>query len=67
VPDSTIIAIGYGKTRPIATNNTAQGRALNRRVEFKVIETNEDLTRLRLLEADFKERVKSAQIKGAKY
>jgi outer membrane protein OmpA-like peptidoglycan-associated protein len=67
VPDSTIIAIGYGKTRPIATNTTAQGRALNRRVEFKVIETNEDYTRLKLLEADFKERVRSAQIKGAKY
>ena len=67
VPDSTVIAIGYGKTRPIATNNTAQGRALNRRVEFKVIETNEDYTRLKLLEADFKERVKSAQIKGSKY
>ncbi len=67
VSDSVIIAIGYGKTRPIATNNTAQGRALNRRVEFKVIETNEDYSRLKLLEADFKERVKAAQIKGAKY
>jgi len=67
IPDSTVIAIGYGKTRPIATNNTAQGRALNRRVEFKVIETNEDYARLKLLEADFKERVKTAQIKGAKY
>jgi outer membrane protein OmpA-like peptidoglycan-associated protein len=67
VPDSTIIAIGYGKTRPIAPNTTAQGRALNRRVEFKVIETSDDYQRLKLLEADFKERVKSAQIKGAKY
>ncbi len=67
IPDSTLIAIGYGKTRPIATNNTAQGRALNRRVEFKVIDTKEDYQRLKLLEADFKERVKAAQIKGAKY
>ena len=67
VPDSTLIAIGYGKTRPIATNNTAQGRALNRRVEFKVIDTKEDYQRLKLLELDFKERVKAAQIKGAKY
>jgi outer membrane protein OmpA-like peptidoglycan-associated protein len=67
IPDTTVIAIGYGKTRPIATNNTAQGRALNRRVEFKVIETSAEYTRLKLLEADFKERVKSAQIKGAKY
>jgi outer membrane protein OmpA-like peptidoglycan-associated protein len=67
VPDSNLIAIGYGKTRPIASNNTAQGRALNRRVEFKVIETKEEYQRLKQLEADFKERVKTAQIKGAKY
>jgi outer membrane protein OmpA-like peptidoglycan-associated protein len=67
IPDSTLIAIGYGKTRPIATNATAQGRALNRRVEFKVIDTKEDYQRLKLLEADFHERVKAAQIKGAKY
>ncbi|HUI90718.1 MAG TPA: OmpA family protein [Chitinivibrionales bacterium] len=67
IPDSSLIAIGYGKTRPIATNATAQGRALNRRVEFKVIDTKEDYQRLKLLEADFHERVKAAQIKGAKY
>ena len=67
IPDSTLIAIGYGKTRPIATNTTAQGRALNRRVEFKVIDTKEDYQRLKLLEADFKDRVKAAQIKGVKY
>jgi outer membrane protein OmpA-like peptidoglycan-associated protein len=67
IPDATLIAIGYGETRPIATNATAQGRALNRRVEFKVIETNEDYQSLKVLEADFMERVKAAQIKGAKY
>lgn len=29
-----LIAIGYGETRPIATNDTAEGRASNRRVQF---------------------------------
>ena len=29
---------GYGKTRPIATNDTEEGRQMNRRVELNVIE-----------------------------
>lgn len=32
----TIIAAGYGETRPKASNNTPEGRQKNRRVEFKV-------------------------------
>lgn len=31
---SRIEATGYGKTQPIATNKTAKGRQINRRVEF---------------------------------
>jgi outer membrane protein OmpA-like peptidoglycan-associated protein len=29
-------AVGYGNTRPIATNDTARGRAQNRRIQFTV-------------------------------
>ena len=30
-------AVGYGKYRPTADNDTAQGRALNRRIEIQII------------------------------
>ncbi len=35
---SMLVARGYGSTKPIATNDTDEGRALNRRVEFRFIE-----------------------------
>ena len=36
VPAATITAAGFGKTRPVATNDTAEGRQMNRRVELVV-------------------------------
>ncbi|MDF1549059.1 MAG: OmpA family protein [Bacteroidales bacterium] len=33
-----LIAVGYGETKPIETNETEEGKAKNRRVEFKVLQ-----------------------------
>ena len=32
-----LVAKGYGLTRPIATNDTEEGRQLNRRTEFEIL------------------------------
>lgn len=36
VSESRISTIGYGETRPVATNNTPEGRQMNRSVEIRV-------------------------------
>lgn len=38
VKENQITAVGYGSTQPIADNNTEEGRAINRRIEFRVVE-----------------------------
>jgi OOP family OmpA-OmpF porin len=37
VPSKTLVAKGYGETKPIASNTTAAGRSKNRRIEFTVL------------------------------
>ncbi len=36
-----LAAIGYGPTRPIASNATKAGKAMNRRVEFRIVDSAE--------------------------
>ena len=36
VPADRLSSVGYAAERPVATNETAAGRAKNRRIEFRV-------------------------------
>jgi outer membrane protein OmpA-like peptidoglycan-associated protein len=36
IPGSHLTAVGFGESRPVASNATAEGRARNRRIELTV-------------------------------
>jgi outer membrane protein OmpA-like peptidoglycan-associated protein len=40
VPEEKLEAKGYGETMPIASNETKRGRAMNRRVEFVIVQSD---------------------------
>jgi flagellar motor protein MotB len=39
LPTDKIIAVGYGSVRPLASNETPQGRAINRRIDVIITPT----------------------------
>jgi len=41
ITSDRLTSIGYGETTPIADNATQEGRVMNRRVEFKIIQPDE--------------------------
>jgi outer membrane protein OmpA-like peptidoglycan-associated protein len=42
VTGDRLVAVGFGESRPIETNNTEEGRSANRRVEFNLIDQAPD-------------------------
>ena len=38
IAEAQLTSVGFGESKPISTNDTREGRALNRRVELQVLE-----------------------------
>ncbi len=45
IPESRLSIVSYGPYRPVAPNDTADGRALNRRVEIVILDDSDSETR----------------------
>jgi outer membrane protein OmpA-like peptidoglycan-associated protein len=60
--DTSLISVGYGSSQPVADNKTQVGRAQNRRVEFKAVETVEQYMALRRLEMELQEKLNNRVI-----
>ena len=41
VDPKRLVAVGYGEFRPIASNDTPESRAMNRRIEIVLVPHNE--------------------------
>ncbi len=41
VEQDRIVAVGYGFEKPVASNDTPEGRQQNRRVEMKILNQNQ--------------------------
>ena len=65
-PEASLIAIGYGKNMPIANNATVEGRALNRRVEFVQIISDEQYETLKKFETEMMRNVTKRVFEGAR-
>ncbi|RMF71684.1 MAG: OmpA family protein, partial [Planctomycetota bacterium] len=46
LPAEQVSAVGYGETRPVANNETPQGRARNRRIDVRIVPEGEPLEQL---------------------
>jgi outer membrane protein OmpA-like peptidoglycan-associated protein/tetratricopeptide (TPR) repeat protein len=49
VAKSRLVAKGYGESKPVATNETEEGRQINRRTEFKILEFDEKAVQVQVI------------------